>query len=229
MGSAPRSSSPPGSTLSSRPSWPPGGSTCSRSTRCSSPSARRGSQRGGVGGAVCEGLACTHKLMRAACLMAACWAAGGAVARAACVVVSRASSAATTTAHHLTLALAALRLAAHPSLSSAGRTGSPSLTSPCTRFFGLLPTASPVRIECAFGVGGCLPACVRCGRSMQRSPQTCKPRLPCAGKKCNPHLVRDSIVTYLRGGGATERELEALAIYMASGWGGWVGWWNLQL
>lgn len=28
------------------------------------------------------------------------------------------------------------------------------------------------------------------------------------GKKTNPHLVRDSIVTYLRGGGATERELE---------------------
>ncbi|PRW56953.1 saccharopine dehydrogenase isoform B [Chlorella sorokiniana] len=34
------------------------------------------------------------------------------------------------------------------------------------------------------------------------------------GKKCNPHLVRDSIVTYLRGSGASERELEALALYM---------------
>ena len=34
------------------------------------------------------------------------------------------------------------------------------------------------------------------------------------GKKTNPHLVRDSIVTYLRGSGASERELEALAIYM---------------
>ena len=34
------------------------------------------------------------------------------------------------------------------------------------------------------------------------------------GKKTNPHLVRDSIVTYLRGTGASERELEALAIYM---------------
>ncbi|KAI3437936.1 hypothetical protein D9Q98_000380 [Chlorella vulgaris] len=34
------------------------------------------------------------------------------------------------------------------------------------------------------------------------------------GKRTNPHLVRDSIVTFLRGGGATERELEALAIYM---------------
>lgn len=34
------------------------------------------------------------------------------------------------------------------------------------------------------------------------------------GKKTNPHLVRDSIVTHLRGSGATERELEALAIYM---------------
>jgi hypothetical protein len=28
------------------------------------------------------------------------------------------------------------------------------------------------------------------------------------GKRTNPHLVRDSIVTYLRGGDATERELE---------------------
>ncbi|PSC71057.1 saccharopine dehydrogenase [Micractinium conductrix] len=34
------------------------------------------------------------------------------------------------------------------------------------------------------------------------------------GKKCNPHLIRDSIVTYLRGSGASERELEALALYM---------------
>ena len=34
------------------------------------------------------------------------------------------------------------------------------------------------------------------------------------GKKTNPHLVRDSIVTYLRSTGASERELEALAIYM---------------
>ncbi|GAB4819278.1 hypothetical protein N2152v2_006324 [Parachlorella kessleri] len=34
------------------------------------------------------------------------------------------------------------------------------------------------------------------------------------GKKCNPHLIRDSVVTYLRGAGASERELEALAIYM---------------
>lgn len=34
------------------------------------------------------------------------------------------------------------------------------------------------------------------------------------GKRTNPHLVRDSIVTYLRGGDATERELEALALYM---------------
>jgi hypothetical protein len=34
------------------------------------------------------------------------------------------------------------------------------------------------------------------------------------GMRLNPHLVRDSIVTYLRGGGATERELEALALYM---------------
>ncbi|CAK4700041.1 hypothetical protein LEN26_009045 [Aphanomyces euteiches] len=35
------------------------------------------------------------------------------------------------------------------------------------------------------------------------------------GKKTNPHLLRDSIVTYLRGqSSATEKDLEALAIYM---------------
>ncbi|KAL6061376.1 Integrase-like, catalytic core [Balamuthia mandrillaris] len=34
------------------------------------------------------------------------------------------------------------------------------------------------------------------------------------GKKTNPHLVRDMIVTYLRNTDASERELEALAIYM---------------
>jgi hypothetical protein len=34
------------------------------------------------------------------------------------------------------------------------------------------------------------------------------------GRRCNPHLVRDSIVTFLRGGNASERELEALALYM---------------
>lgn len=34
------------------------------------------------------------------------------------------------------------------------------------------------------------------------------------GKRTNPHLVRDMIVTHLRGSGASERELEALAIYM---------------
>ena len=35
------------------------------------------------------------------------------------------------------------------------------------------------------------------------------------GKKLNPHLVRDMIVTHLRGrGDASERELEALALYM---------------
>lgn len=40
---------------------------------------------------------------------------------------------------------------------------------------------------------------------------------PCrrlTGKRTTPHLVRDMIVTYLRGGNASERELEALAIYM---------------
>lgn len=35
-----------------------------------------------------------------------------------------------------------------------------------------------------------------------------------AGKKTNPHLVRDMVVTHLRGGNASERELEALALYM---------------
>ena len=34
------------------------------------------------------------------------------------------------------------------------------------------------------------------------------------GKKTNPHLVRDMIVTHLRGSEASEKELEALAIYM---------------
>ena len=34
------------------------------------------------------------------------------------------------------------------------------------------------------------------------------------GKRCHPHLVRDSIVTYLRSGNATETELEALALLM---------------
>ena len=34
------------------------------------------------------------------------------------------------------------------------------------------------------------------------------------GKRVNPHLVRDMIITHLRGTDASERELEALAIYM---------------
>lgn len=34
------------------------------------------------------------------------------------------------------------------------------------------------------------------------------------GQKTNPHLMRDSIVTFLRSGDATEKELEALALYM---------------
>ncbi|KAL4540242.1 hypothetical protein Ndes2526A_g03237 [Nannochloris sp. 'desiccata'] len=34
------------------------------------------------------------------------------------------------------------------------------------------------------------------------------------GQRLTPHLVRDSIVTFLRKGDATERELEALALYM---------------
>jgi len=35
-----------------------------------------------------------------------------------------------------------------------------------------------------------------------------------AGKRFTPHLVRDSCVTFLRKGNASERELEALALYM---------------
>ena len=34
------------------------------------------------------------------------------------------------------------------------------------------------------------------------------------GQRLTPHLVRDSIVTFLRRGNATERELESLALYM---------------
>ncbi|KAG2436003.1 hypothetical protein HYH02_011716 [Chlamydomonas schloesseri] len=34
------------------------------------------------------------------------------------------------------------------------------------------------------------------------------------GRKVNPHMVRDMIVTYARSGHATEHELEALAVYM---------------
>ena len=34
------------------------------------------------------------------------------------------------------------------------------------------------------------------------------------GKPTNPHLVRDMIVTHIRNSDASERELEALAIYM---------------
>ena len=34
------------------------------------------------------------------------------------------------------------------------------------------------------------------------------------GRRTNPHLIRDMIITHLRGTDASERELEALAIYM---------------
>jgi integrase len=34
------------------------------------------------------------------------------------------------------------------------------------------------------------------------------------GRRVNPHLVRDMIITHLRGTDASERQLEALAIYM---------------
>ena len=34
------------------------------------------------------------------------------------------------------------------------------------------------------------------------------------GKRMNPHLIRDLVVTHLRGTDASERQLEALAIYM---------------
>ena len=35
-----------------------------------------------------------------------------------------------------------------------------------------------------------------------------------SGKKTNPHLVRDMIVTHLKTSGASEQELEALALFM---------------
>jgi integrase len=35
-----------------------------------------------------------------------------------------------------------------------------------------------------------------------------------SGKKTNPHLLRDMVVTHVRDGTATEKELEALALYM---------------
>ena len=35
-----------------------------------------------------------------------------------------------------------------------------------------------------------------------------------AGKKTNPHLLRDMVVTHARDGSASEKELEALALYM---------------
>lgn len=34
------------------------------------------------------------------------------------------------------------------------------------------------------------------------------------GQKTNPHLLRDSIVTHIRGKDASEKELEALALFM---------------
>lgn len=34
------------------------------------------------------------------------------------------------------------------------------------------------------------------------------------GKKTNPHLIRDMIVTHVRESDASEKELEALALYM---------------
>ena len=34
------------------------------------------------------------------------------------------------------------------------------------------------------------------------------------GKKTNPHLLRDMVVTHVRGTDASEKELEALALYM---------------
>lgn len=34
------------------------------------------------------------------------------------------------------------------------------------------------------------------------------------GKNTNPHLLRDMIVTHVRNTDATEKELEALALYM---------------
>ncbi|KAK3264416.1 hypothetical protein CYMTET_26845 [Cymbomonas tetramitiformis] len=36
----------------------------------------------------------------------------------------------------------------------------------------------------------------------------------CAGRKTNPHLIRDMIVTHLKNNNSSDAELEALAIYM---------------
>ena len=36
------------------------------------------------------------------------------------------------------------------------------------------------------------------------------------GKRTNPHLLRDIVVTHVRGTDASEKELEALALYMVS-------------
>ena len=50
------------------------------------------------------------------------------------------------------------------------------------------------------------------GQALHKMFQLAAHRL--TGQKTNPHLVRDMVVTHLRGGDATERELEALALYM---------------
>ena len=49
-----------------------------------------------------------------------------------------------------------------------------------------------------------VPACCCCRRGV--IPIDCLLLPSCL--QCNPHLIRDSIVTYLRGSGASERELE---------------------
>ncbi|KAK3253507.1 hypothetical protein CYMTET_37254 [Cymbomonas tetramitiformis] len=36
----------------------------------------------------------------------------------------------------------------------------------------------------------------------------------CIGRKTNPHLIRDMIVTHLKNNNSSDAELEALAIYM---------------
>jgi hypothetical protein len=50
-----------------------------------------------------------------------------------------------------------------------------------------------------------------CPAHPARPPAPAPPR---AGKRTTPHMVRDSIVTHLRSGDASERQLEALALYM---------------
>jgi hypothetical protein len=65
---------------------------------------------------------------------------------------------------------------------------------------GLFP-----RVQCAIK---------RVRRTVKSTTHTHTHNCRLTGKRTTPHLVRDMIVTHLRGGDASEKELEALAIYM---------------